>query len=492
MKHEELRAAVLRRSLFSAAVVLVFLFFLTWQLNFYLAENLKNGVYLLLTPVLIAGALAFCRPRGRTEYRLLLVYMLWVVVTRVLNGDRTLALEWRFVLDLALMLPFLLLGLTLDRGGRRRILNWLSVLLGLYFFALGALCLAAFYLHTEFYNPITGGVLAGVSGTTYFERANILDTNPNATAYWFFMPFSLMLYQFFACRHRFWRIPIVLSALVDWLVICLTFCRSVRLACALSFALLAALLCAEALRDKRRALRVLAVAAAFLLVLPLSYKACALACKGVGLIARPAEISAAAEEALPEQTLSRPAVYPAALAARPLAAEAEAPEATAAQTEAFAYADPRGGAFKGLDRLSSERLTVYRAVWQTLMEHPRILLFGSGADEGLALVNAHLVKPMAHCHNFLLQTLLLTGLPGFLLVLAFCVLLLAAALRLLCTPRAALPLRLLSLPVLSSLLFGQFEAGFFNYTDARTLFFYLICGMLLGTYYDLFPPDGAE
>jgi O-antigen ligase len=490
MKYEELRTAVFRRSLFSAAVVLVFLFFLTWQLNFYLAENLKNGVYLLLTPVLIAGALAFCRPRGRSEYRLLLAYMLWVVVTRVLNGDRALALEWRFVLDLALMLPFLLLGLTLDRGGRRRILNWLSVLLGLYFFALGALCLAAFYLHTEFYNPITGGVLAGVSTTTYFERANILDTNPNATAYWFFMPLSLMLYQFFACRHKLWRVPIVLSALVDWLVICLTFSRSVRLACALSFALLAALLCAMALKEKGRALRVLAVAAAFLLVLPLSYKACAWACRGVGLIARPAETPAAAAEALPEETLSRPAVYPAALAARPLSAEGEAPEKAAEQAET--YADPRSTVFKGLDRLSSERLTVYRAVWQTLTEHPRILLFGSGADEGLALVNEHLTQPVAHCHNFLLQTLLLTGLPGFLLVLAFCVFLLAAALRLLFTPRAPTPLRVLTLPVLSSLLFGQLEAGFFNYTDARTLFFYLICGMMLGTYYDLFPPKKAE
>lgn len=486
MRHEELRAAVMRRSFFSAAVVLVFLFFLTWQLNFYLAENLKNGVYLLFAPVLIAGALYYFRPRGRTEYRLLLVYMLWVVVTRILNGDRVLAGEWRFVLDLALMLPFLLLGLTLERGGRRRFLNWLSVLLGLYFFALGALCLAAFYLHTQFYNPITGGVLAGVSTTTYFERANILDTNPNATAYWFFMPLSLMLYQFFACRHKLWRIPIVLSALVDWLAICLTFCRSVRLACALSLAMLAALLCARALREKGAALRVLTVVAAFLLVLPLSYRACAWACKGVGLVARPAQASAAAEETLPEKTLSRPPACPVSLAARPLGAEAEKAEA---QTET--YADPRG-AFKGLDRLSSERLTIFRAVWQTFMEHPRILLLGSGADEGLALVNEHLFAPVAHCHNFLLQTLLLTGLPGFLLVLGFCVYLLAAVLRLLFTEYLPLPLQTLALPVLSSLLFGQMEAGFFNYTDARTLFFYLICGLMLGAYYDLFPPKKAE
>ena len=476
MKHEQIRAAVLRRSVFSAAVVLLFLFFLCGQLNFYLAESLKNGVYLFVPPVLIAGALYFCRPRGRTEYRLLLLYMLWILVTRALNGDPTLSRSYRFVLDLALMLPFLLLGLTLDRAGRRRVLNWLSVLLGLYFFALGALCVFAFLRRTSFYNPVTGGVLAGVSSTTYFARANILDTSPNATAYWFFMPLSLMLYQFFAVRHKIWRIPIVLSALLDWLVICLTFCRSIRLACALSFALLAAILIGRALAERGTALRILAVCAAFLLVLGLSYKACAWAAGGVGLLSRETESPTAAAEAAPSETAQRPAVTAVTLSARHLSAEAES----------AVYSDPREEA-SGLDSISSERLTVYRAVWQTLREHPRMLLFGCDPDAGMALVNAKLPKSVVHCHNFLLQTLLLAGLPGFLLILAFCVYLLAAAIRLLFS-EAPLTAKLLALPVLSSLLFGQFEAGFFNYTDARTLFFYLLCGLLLGTYYDGFSP----
>lgn len=473
MKHEQIRAAVLRRSVFSAAVVLLFLFFLCGQLNFYLAESLKNGVYLFIPPVLIAGALYFCRPRGRTEYRLLLCYMLWVLLTRVLNGDRTLSQSYRFVLDLGLMLPFLLLGLTLDRAGRRRLVNLLSVLLGLYFFALGALCILAFLRRTSFYNPITGGVLAGVSSTTYFARANILDTSPNATAYWFFMPLSLMLYQFFAVRHRLWRIPIVLSALVDWLVICLTFCRSIRLSCALSFALLAAILIGRALTGKGKALRVLAVCAAFLLVLGLSYKACAWAASGVGLLSRAAESPAEAVETAPAETVYHPAAAPVTLSAHSLSGGEEA-----------VYSDPRDEA-TGLDSISSERLTVYRAVWQTLREHSRMLLLGCDPDEGMALVNEKLPKPVVHCHNFLLQCLLLAGLPGFLLILAFCVFLLAAAIRLLFSG-VPLTAKLLALPVLSSLLFGQFEAGFFNYTDARTLFFYLICGLLLGTYYDVF------
>ena len=52
---EKKRSAVLRRTAFSLAVTLLFLFFLMWKLNFYLAANIKEGLYLFIAPVLIAG-----------------------------------------------------------------------------------------------------------------------------------------------------------------------------------------------------------------------------------------------------------------------------------------------------------------------------------------------------------------------------------------------------------------------------------------------------
>ena len=38
------RSAVLLRAAYSFAVVLVFLYFLMWKVNFYLAESIKQGV----------------------------------------------------------------------------------------------------------------------------------------------------------------------------------------------------------------------------------------------------------------------------------------------------------------------------------------------------------------------------------------------------------------------------------------------------------------
>ena len=147
------RSAVLLRAAYSFAVVLVFLYFLMWKVNFYLAESIKQGVYLFFAPVLIAGTLYFRGLRDGIEIRLVGIFLTWVVITRVINGDRVLSGEYLFVLDLALMLPVMELGLVLDAAGRRRVLNWLSVILGVYFFALGVLCILAFLLHTEYINP---------------------------------------------------------------------------------------------------------------------------------------------------------------------------------------------------------------------------------------------------------------------------------------------------------------------------------------------------
>ena len=160
--HRQIRSAVLLRTAYATAAVLVFLFFLMFQLNFYLAENLKQGVYLFVVPVLVTGVLYYRGLRDGAELRLMVLYMVWAVVSRILCGDTALNRGYLFLLDLSLMLPMLLLGLVLDRAGRRRVLNWLSVVLGLYFFALGCLAVASFLLGREFVNPITGGYFSSV------------------------------------------------------------------------------------------------------------------------------------------------------------------------------------------------------------------------------------------------------------------------------------------------------------------------------------------
>ena len=49
---------------------------------------------------------------------------------------------------------------------------------------------------------------------------------------------------------------------------------------------------------------------------------------------------------------------------------------------------------------------------------------------------------------------------------------------------ASMAERMLVFPVTAFMLYGMFEACFFTITDIRTLFFFLMSGVFLGTYRD--------
>ena len=473
---EQNRAAVLRRTAFSLAVAAVFLYFLFWQLNFYLAESVKQGLYLFFAPVLICAALYFCGLRKGAEIKLLAAYMVWIVLTRVLNGDRVLQKEYLFVLDLALMLPVTLLGLRLDAASRRRFLNGLSLVLGVYFFALGGLCVYTYLSGRGLLNPVTGANLTAMMSSLDLRMVTALDTNPNVVAFWFFMGLSLLCYQFFTCENLLLRIVIAVCALLDVLVILLMQCRSVELAMAIGFGLLASKLFLRRFRASGRA----AAALLFLLLFLVSTALCYLGLAGGGKAVRAFLPAQTQQEAQEVQETAAPAS---------LSVDTLEPTALAAVTPlAAAQTEPLASRFEVWDARTTGRLTLFMSALQALREHPRILLLGQASstvmDEINRIQNDKLTNTKAHCHNFMLQTLMLTGLPGLLLALAFCALLVICAFRALLDPGCPLSEILLWLPLLCTLVYEQFESGLFTYTDARSLFFFLMAGFALGAQID--------
>ena len=72
------------------------------------------------------------------------------------------------------------------------------------------------------------------------------------------------------------------------------------------------------------------------------------------------------------------------------------------------------------------RTDIWKSIIPCVREKPSILLYGQPSKEIMPLANKYIqsaaYKP--HMHNMLAQCFMLTGLPGFLLVLGWCVLLL--------------------------------------------------------------------
>ena len=61
----------------------------------------------------------------------------------------------------------------------------------------------------------------------------------------------MMIYQFFACRKKLWRIPIVLAGLLFYIAVGMCFSRTVKIVTAGSVAMLAVLLAFRYLSFKR-------------------------------------------------------------------------------------------------------------------------------------------------------------------------------------------------------------------------------------------------
>ena len=100
-----------RVTVYTAALLCLLFFHMLWYVNFFLAESLAGTYFLYPIPVLTAFYLYFRGLRDGAEIRLLLLFSLWLAITRVLNGDPALVREGYLVLDSLMMALFLSLGL---------------------------------------------------------------------------------------------------------------------------------------------------------------------------------------------------------------------------------------------------------------------------------------------------------------------------------------------------------------------------------------------
>ena len=101
------------------------------------------------------------------------------------------------------------------------------------------------------------------------------------------------------------------------------------------------------------------------------------------------------------------------------------------------------------------RLTVWKNVLQVIFASPGNLLLGQSVHNPIPPVNElriPVLYPVHHCHCTLLQTFLENGLPGFLLLFAFCAAFVFHAVRLLLNRSLPFWQRLLPLPALVCLI----------------------------------------
>lgn len=416
-----------------------------------------------------------CGLRGTVEVKLVIWYAIWLFVTRLLNTDYYLENEFDLVLKTFLCVAVLSTGLVLDPTQRRRFFDIVIAIVGGFYFIVAILAIAACFLGIYFYIP-PENIPFGID--TYYLYANFyfiapFGTNRTISAAWFYIAGCLMVYEFLNCRRKLWRIPIVLAWLVFYIAVALSFCRSIKLAMCVNAAMLVILGGMKLIKMKSNALKALLIAVLALVSMPLVYKSFDLTVSAA---------QAAYDWLDPDvERISDPYV---------------------GRGQVQEFGDTRD--LKESVSNMSNRGNIFASIIPTIKEDPTLLLIGKYSHQIMDIPHKYQNYPYFHMHNYLVQTLMLAGVVGLLLVLAFSVMLVIKMIRLFFSrlPGVTAAVKTLTLPLSGIFIYGMMETAIFTNcaddrvpTDFRELAFFLIAGIFLGFYYDAFPAKkkgGAE
>ena len=425
----------------------------------------------------MAGIYFFvCRMRGRLEVRLVIYYTIWLFLTRLLNTDYYLQNELDLVISRILCCVILPVGLLLEPEERLRLLDVVVVVSAIFYFITALLGLYAVIFGVYFYIP-PENVVFGIDENTLFRSRFIYlvawETNRTIASVWFYLCWCMMIYAFFRTRKAALRIPVVVAFFVFHLTLAFCFCRTIKLAAALNISMLLVLWGLRALRQKKAAVRIALIFAAALLALPMVYKSFDVLTSGTARLYNALDVGI-------ERTSDA------------FMGDLYLDETKDGQT----FADGRD-VKTSLSNLSN-RKEVYLSAIPTFREDPLRLLIGKYSDKIMLIPHKYLSFPYYHMHNTLLQVLMLTGIPGFLLVLAFLVLLIRRAVKLFFS-EAPVMIKVLVLPISGILFYGLFETILFSAsvderapTDFRELFFFLLAGIVLAYSYEYSPDKNRQ
>lgn len=411
--------------------------------------------------------------KGCIEVKIVIAYTAWLFITRLLNTDLYLQNELDLVISRVLCCVILPVGMLLQPRERAVMLDFVIAVAGAFYFVTALMGLYASIFGVYFYIP-PENVVFGIDNAFFYNRFPYIvawESNRTIAAVWFYLGWCMMAYEFFHCKNKLWRIPICIAWFIFHLTLAFCFCRSLLLAVCINVGMILILLGMRYIRVKKLAVKALAIAILVAISLPVTYKSFELLRSGTALAynSLDTKVERIADEFMAESFVE---------------------EAQDGQN----FEDKRD--LKESVSNISNRGEIYKSIIPTFKDDPLRLIIGKYSDKIMDIPNQYQSYPYFHMHNFLLQVLMLTGIIGFVLVLAFTVLLVLKMIRLFFSqhPEATMEVKILTLPLSGILIYGMLEIILFTasaddraLTDFRELCFFLIAGIFLAYYYQVFP-----
>ena len=271
---------------------------------------------------------------------------------------------------------------------------------------------------------------------------------------------TLAANRFFAAKKIWLKTVLAVAAVIDFIAMCLTNCRTMFAAFSICFAVFIFILADRKLVKYNNKKRVLAFILSLVIISPLAYKSIDWTLKGVNAVSN----------IICSEYLSD--------------AETANTENTDGDTTLFENSRDVFGEESTL----TPRIAIWKTIPNVLKQDPWRLLRGSSAETYTEITNTTLYFNAFHYHNMFLNILMLTGIPGLVIVLAFLYILIRKILFLLFSRKeeASLAEKTLAIPLIGLMGYGAtLEVLLFTETDIRAFAFFFIAGIMIADCRDL-------
>lgn len=425
------------------------------------------------------------RARG-AAVKFLCMYLTWLVVTRVLCGDPTLVNSVEYVRIAALCAALLCFSITLGKKERGYMLTVLAAIVFAYNLVFAFLSLVVAVTRESIQLPL--GISIAVRNVGGVSCVAVVGSHRNTASMWYAAALCLAAYLFSLTRNKALRVIYIFSMPVFYAAAAISHSRLSLLALSAAVSMLVMLPVLKKLSAKKTAAKVAAALLTALIVVPLSYKsydAVAAMMSGANVLVQPhdtapheasndAEVGTSADAAGSEEKDRSPEN------AQP-AENSEPPEELFKDTRSAADAKNLGG-----------RVRLWRSVYTTLYFERDRLWRGSLTNDYMYTINMLSKFPNPadgeiNTHNYLVEALVLTGIPGFLLLLAFSVILVVRMVRVFFYNGADVSLKLLIVLLSAILVKNMGEAFIIRTDDITNYLFFFAAGAFLAYSYELFP-----
>lgn len=457
----------------AAAIPLIRMLVLIHQ---YLFANLNgNLVDYVFIPALL-GVFLFCGFfRQEKCSSILSWYLLWLLITRFINGDHVLSESMDSLLYTSQSILVFVPGVLLVKKDGDKALTVAALAVTAFYLLLGILCIYVIVAHQEWINPLDGYRI-GLSESRL--RLYILGMHPNVAGGHYLIAFCMAVWLYFRFEQVWAKACALTAGIVDILIIAQTVSRNAQTCLCAAVGLTVGILVFSNLRARKRRVRMAAFFGAALLAGTLFYSVF----EPIRYLmwqaydrtnAVQSEMSANTSVAYGLNNLAEESFT---------LSDGRVVKMLASKNQAEQHDDlfePDSRAY-----FDSGRKEIYWSAIKSLEMEPRRLLVGSSWEHLLEISHSLIKEQAKHFHNDFLQAVNLVGLPGMILQIIFLVCVARFGIRIIfdISEQYSMCDRMLVIPVAVFYVYIMLECTLnLKYIDFRALMFYFLAGMTVGT-----------